>query len=483
MKHCASSICPFAQKHGAPSEFRDDIEVCADCGGPLTNGPAPAPVAASSAAAAATHPSPWRALLVTLAVLAAPTVASEIPLPGVDEDRIARVLGAFFVHPVELSPFALGLGPILTAFTIVELAALAVPTWRPLRHGGLPGRAKLLRATLLLTLVLAFSQGFTHARYLDALDVLTASGLGPTLLVAVTLTAGTFAYVALAHAADRWALAGGYSLLAGAVAANGLYRSGRALVERILEGATDGVPLVLLGTMAVVAITGVVLVRRRAPGELRIPSCGIVPVHEAGALIALPLTLGSFGLRGFSWGSSWSSIQLGAVGVLALLYAYLFNRPAQLAPFAGEGIDVTRPLIRAGLRSAAFVLALAFLPHVLPQGVARAMPDPLSLVVAVAVILDIAAHWRARRALGDLVAVRPEHRVYAIDAALDALDRAGIAGHARGVHHRVLWQFFGPFLPIVLYAPKDRLAEAERILARVLDGERRAAGAPYRASA
>jgi hypothetical protein len=481
MKHCANAMCPFVRKHGAPSEFRDEVLVCADCGGPLVEGAVPAPILAAAATPA--HAAPWGSLAVTLAVLAVPQLARAVPLPGVDEETAARIVTSPFARPVELSAFSLGLAPILYAFLCVEVAALAVPRWRPLRHGGLAGRASLLRATMLLTLAFALLQGFTHATYLEGSELLGDGGLRPRLLVAASLTAGTFVYVAVARLADRYALASGYSLLAGGVVLGELVRSAERLAEKVEQKDVDGLPFALLATLGVVVATAWLLLRRRAPGELRVPACGVAPLNEASALFSLPATLATFGLGGLAWTYPSSSTYTVVVGAFAVLFTWLMNRPARLAAFAGEGLDVTRPLLRAGLQSVAFVLGLALLPQLFAAGTAWRMPSALTLTIAVAVTLDIAAHWKARRTLGDLVPLWPEHRVYAVDAALEALERAGIAGHARGVHHRVLWQFFGPALPMVLYAPKDRVAEAERVLTRVLGGDRKSPGGPYRASA
>jgi hypothetical protein len=81
-----------------------------------------------------------------------------------------------------------------------------------------------------------------------------------------------------------------------------------------------------------------------------------------------------------------------------------------------------------------------------------------------AVLLDVIAEARALRRHGPLVAVWPEHRVRAVDEALSVLERAGIPALARSVHHRTLWHFFAPFIPIQLLVPAARGEEASRLL-------------------
>jgi PPOX class probable F420-dependent enzyme len=41
MKHCPNRQCPFLLENNLPSEFRDDVEICPDCGTPLAMGEAP----------------------------------------------------------------------------------------------------------------------------------------------------------------------------------------------------------------------------------------------------------------------------------------------------------------------------------------------------------------------------------------------------------------------------------------------------------
>lgn len=41
MKHCPNRQCPFLLENNLPSEFRDDVEVCPDCGTRLAEGEAP----------------------------------------------------------------------------------------------------------------------------------------------------------------------------------------------------------------------------------------------------------------------------------------------------------------------------------------------------------------------------------------------------------------------------------------------------------
>jgi hypothetical protein len=90
--------------------------------------------------------------------------------------------------------------------------------------------------------------------------------------------------------------------------------------------------------------------------------------------------------------------------------------------------------------------------------------DVMALVVLTAIVLDGSGEWRARSDGGDLVVVWSVHAPYAVDPIVRALADAGIPAWARGVHHRTLLQFFGPYVPVGIVVPAERAEEANRTL-------------------
>jgi hypothetical protein len=87
---------------------------------------------------------------------------------------------------------------------------------------------------------------------------------------------------------------------------------------------------------------------------------------------------------------------------------------------------------------------------------------------ATALVLDLVAELRARRALPDLVPVWPEHRPYAVAAAREALAAAGIPVHVRAENVRRMLQFGGPFAPMDLLVRRADAERAAEILGAVL---------------
>ncbi|HEU4533152.1 MAG TPA: hypothetical protein VFS00_03505, partial [Polyangiaceae bacterium] len=87
-----------------------------------------------------------------------------------------------------------------------------------------------------------------------------------------------------------------------------------------------------------------------------------------------------------------------------------------------------------------------------------------ALALATAVALDALDEARARRAHGLLVPVANEHDPAALAGRLAALREAGIPAHARGAHHRALYQLYAPYVPIALYVPAGRERAARAAL-------------------
>src|SRR6185503_4068520 len=87
---------------------------------------------------------PWRRLAVTLLVPVALMFAWQLGIGSRSENGIHAVEYRYTCRLYGIWPFGEASG-------IVELVAHIVPRWRPLRYSGPEGRAKLWRATLIVT--------------------------------------------------------------------------------------------------------------------------------------------------------------------------------------------------------------------------------------------------------------------------------------------------------------------------------------------
>jgi hypothetical protein len=440
---------------------------CSDCGATLT---ADAPVVPP--AAEKPRDLPWpRIALTVLAPLLVLWLGPKLHVPRLDERQFASTLGAF-TSEGHLSVLALGLNPMLSAFVIVELAALCVPRWRSLRIGGPSGRGRLLLATGRLALALAIVQSLGIAIYLEKAGMLEADARFSRLVVVLTLVAGTFALAALAQFLDHAALGGGFSVLVMALTLPSLSPFGRQLWRGLTtpDAASSG-QATLVGGALVLACAGTAFFLKWRPRDaegkrsaLPLPACGVIPLRFA-AMIATPV-IAALALRPEPWLAfdTWQNaaiVTLTLTAAFAIGLGFLFNRPSKVAAF---GPDAWRRVRRAVTHSTGYVLGLGSLGWFLGAQPGFEAIDLVPLVVLVAVVLDVIAEARAIQAHGELVPVWPEHRLYAVEGARDALERSGIPSLARSVHQRALWHFFAPAVPVQLMVPGARAEEASTLL-------------------
>jgi hypothetical protein len=415
---------------------------------------------------------------VTLLAVLVPFALPFFALPGVNFDA-ARTQETLASDATRLSPFALGLVPFLASFVWVELAALAVPRWRPLRIGGPEGRARLHSAVRRLAYAVCVVQAIALTVYLQRLDILEPGRL-VFLGAILSVVAGTLLLVLLTQLLDRHGLGGGFSLMCAAFFLPELWNAA-VDVQYWAQVWSGGIDLALW-TLVGVVFGSILFLRlriRQAEGlalPVRLPACGLVPLTSAASWLSFLSVLGSYWqyepLQDLLVGDAGTIRNVTLVFVLGLLFGALFNRPSKVrmargvTPPASHAFEDTRLAVaKAVLASTGFVVAL----QLIERRVGAALGDlPLigvvPLVMFAAVGLDVREEWRAIRKHGELAAVWPEHRVYAVDKALLALENAGIPAFPRAVHHRTLWHFFAPYIPVVIMVPKSKSEEAGAIL-------------------
>ncbi len=452
--------------------------------------PAPLPAAARPGR-------PLARLAVTIALPALVLLAHRVPMPGVDWTVLSRG-GAPPAEAQQLmSAFVMGLGPFLWAFVLVELAATAWPRWRPLRVGGPAARARLEHSALWLGIALAALQAWALAVYLNSMGALpdTASDRG---ILVLTLVAASAVSVWVATLIGRWGLGSGFAVLLAAETLAGGPGVLRAVQGLLVPGSDVGVASIVaalvLPLVGVAIVLNLLLENERREGRgfegvrLRDPASGLVPLSIATSALLVPATLSG-------WIPVLEPLALAArpgtvlhdglvlvVGVtLAIWLAGVFHQPRRVAAVWGR-LESAPPdpalreaqagaaLRTARVRSAVLVGVLLVLPAVVLGTHSGAM-GAAALAFAAAAVADVLAEWRARSAEPSLVSVWPEHRLYAVDPALDALAAAGIRGSLRGVHYRTLGQFFAPYVPVEILVPAQDAAAAQAVLRRVLAGD------------
>lgn len=412
---------------------------------------------------------PWLRLLVTIAAPVLVIYSGRLLLPGINGVELQNLLvdshdprGAGAV----LSVFALGLSPILSAFILVEIVALAVPGWRPHRETS-RGRIRLVTASVALAALLALFQGFMVAIWAESIgrggggvvagEIVADPGFGFRAITALSLTAGTLCLIFLAWLVSRFGLGNGFSILL----ATALVAETISLMRHLREFSPVPIEaLALIGGAAVVVLATVWVLRVRVGGR-RVPTSGLVPVGWGSSVVQLITSLALFGvLVPEGWlailtPTSFASFAVfaGTVIVGSALLSFLFSRE--------------RPLSAPNLVTTGYLLALAGIYYLLLRYTPMVYFDIITLTVGTAVLMDIYDEWLARTRHTDLVHVYDEHKVQRIDGVIRVLHDAGVPAHARAAGHRALLHFFGPFVPVSIFVPRDRVDDAVRVLAKV----------------
>jgi preprotein translocase subunit SecY len=168
-------------------------------------------------------------ILFTLGMLAVYRLGIFVTTPGVDRTVMAEVvassgglLGMFNLFSggalEQLSVFALGIMPYISASIILQLLAVVVPTLERLQKEGEQGRKKINQYTRYGTVLLSLIQGTGIAFYLENLNdqyqgLVVQEGWGFRIITVIALTTGTAFLMWLGEQITEQGVGNGISLL------------------------------------------------------------------------------------------------------------------------------------------------------------------------------------------------------------------------------------------------------------------------------
>src|SRR5512133_2682224 len=244
-----------------------------------------------------------------------------MPAPGVDSKTIedyfngqgGTVLGLLNLFSgsalSQFSLFALGIMPYVTASIILQLLTVVIPKLEQLQKEGESGYAKINQYTRYLTVVLAAAQAAGYAYLFQRQGALNTNA-GRTVLIVITLTAGTTLLMWMGEMVTKRGIGNGISLL---IFASILASAPAGVTAWYNGGPMEKLFFPLIAIGIVVAVVFIQEGQRRIPiqyakrmvgrrmttGEstympLRVNMAGVIPIIFAAAVLALPQTLGSF---------------------------------------------------------------------------------------------------------------------------------------------------------------------------------------------
>ncbi|MDK6259930.1 MULTISPECIES: preprotein translocase subunit SecY [Corynebacterium] len=270
-------------------------------------------------------------ILFTLAMIILYRVGAQIPSPGVDYQSIAGRLrdltdGQSGVYSLinlfsggallQLSVFAIGIMPYITASIIVQLLTVVIPHFEQLKKEGQSGQTKMTQYTRYLTVALALLQSAGIVALADreqllgqGVQVLVADrNLWDLIVLVVTMTAGAIIVMWLGELITEKGIGNGMSLLIFAGIATRLPNDGMSVLNN-----SGGLVFGIVIAAVIVLVVGVVFVeqgQRRIPVQyakrmvgrrqyggsstylpLKVNQAGVIPVIFASSLIYMPVLI------------------------------------------------------------------------------------------------------------------------------------------------------------------------------------------------
>ncbi len=292
-------------------------------------------------------------ILFSLALLAVYRVGIFITTPGVNRAVMKNAmraasgsfLGLFNMFSggalEQLSIFALGIMPYISASIILQLLTVVVPTLERLGKEGQQGQKKINQYTRYGTILLSLVQSFFISRWLEGNnrawgqyggEVVLHPGLGFELLTMLSLTTGTAFIMWLGEQITERGIGNGISLIifAGIVA-----RFPDAVVRLMQKSTTQGdlTPFELFVILAiVVAVIAVIIFFEQGQRK--------IPVQYAKRVV---------GRKMYGGQSTHLPLKINVAGVIPPIFASsILMFPAQLAGFVGSSwmqkvADVLQP--------------------------------------------------------------------------------------------------------------------------------------------
>lgn len=309
----------------------------------------------------------------TLGIVAIFRLGSFVPAPYVDFELLQMCLagdsastGLFQLVNLfsggallQLSVFALGIMPYITASIITQVLRVVIPHFEALHKEGQAGQAKLTQYTRYLTIFLAVLQSttlitvarsgglFTSNTEMCAEVIPSSTGWAGIMLIVVTMTAGTGLIMWLGELITERGIGNGMSLLI----FTSIAATFPTAIWTVGQNPAVGVEgLLLILAVAVVIMVGVIFVeqsqrrikvqyakrmvgRRTYGGQntyipIKVNMAGVVPVIFASSLLYIPALLAQFNLNPTDGNPVWvdwiqNNLVSGDQGPYMILYFFL----------------------------------------------------------------------------------------------------------------------------------------------------------------
>jgi len=273
-------------------------------------------------------------ILFAIAMLGVYRIGVFVTTPGVNRSIMGKIvaqdsgfLGLFNMFSggalEQLSVFALGIMPYISASIILQLLTVVIPKLEQLKNEGEQGRKKITQYTRYGTILLSLIQSFGIAFYLERLnegstygDVVVDPGWGFRLLTAISLTTGTAFIMWLGEQITEKGIGNGISLIIFAGIVARLPQASYQTWQLVTLGRISAFELVLIAAVIFLVVAAIVFFergQRRIPVQyakrvvgrkmyggqtphlpLKINTAGVIPPIFASSILLFPATIASY---------------------------------------------------------------------------------------------------------------------------------------------------------------------------------------------
>jgi preprotein translocase subunit SecY len=393
-----------------------------------------------------------RKILFTLGILLIFRVLTNVPVPNVDQAQLAslfqtnQLLGLLDLFSggglATASIIGMGVNPYINASIIMQLMQGVIPSLGELAREGEYGRNRLNQYTRLLTVPMAFAQGYGFSVLLQANNVIPSTSFfsWETISLLISFTAGTVLLMWLGELISEHGIGNGISFIIFAGIVGRIPHQAGPIITGP-NGLTTILPFVVV---AIIVIAGVVFInegQRRIPVQyasrvrgrrmyqgqtqylpLKVTMAGVIPIIFAISILLFPAQIAQyFTASSIAWVqtvANWvvanlSQSNLYVYGVLYFLLVVFFTyfytafqfRPADTADYLRKnggfipGIRPGRPTEdflarvtnRITLGGALFLASLAVLPLIvsaLIPGTSSLRLGGTSVLIVVSVVVE-----------------------------------------------------------------------------------------------
>ncbi|MGW3010414.1 preprotein translocase subunit SecY [Streptomyces sp. NPDC001219] len=285
-------------------------------------------------------------LLFTLGIIVIYRLGAHVPVPGVDYANVETCIkqaggnsGLFALVNMfsgnallQITIFAMGIMPYITASIILQLLTVVIPRLEALKKEGQSGQAKITQYTRYLTVALAIMQGTgvlaaarSGAFFQNCpvgTEIIPSDSVFSTITMVVTMTAGTCLIMWLGELITDRGIGNGMSILMFISIASSFPSAlwQIKLTGKLADGWIEFFAVIAVGLVMVALVVFVEQAQRRIPVQyakrmigrrsyggtstyipLKVNQAGVIPVIFASSLLYIPALIAQFSGSKAAW--------------------------------------------------------------------------------------------------------------------------------------------------------------------------------------